>query len=250
MTRTRLDLLVVKQRLAPSRARAQSLILSGKVMVDDAVADKAGALVDEAAALRLKEEDHPFVSRGGVKLDAALDAFHADLNARRVLDVGASTGGFTDCCLRRGASHVVAVDVGYGQMHWSLRNDPRVTLRERLNARYLRKEDVGEPVDWAVIDVSFISLEKILPAVIPLVKPGGGIVALVKPQFEAGRAEVGKGGVVKDDAVRESVVRRVCRFAEGLGLGVRGVADSVLSGPKGNREVFVHFLCPCKEGSE
>lgn len=238
----RLDRLLVDRGLAPSRERAQRLILAGAVLVDDRPADKPGTVVAADAALRLREEASPWVSRGGEKLVGALDAFGVDPSGLACLDVGASTGGFTDCLLQRGARHVTAVDVGYGQLAWSLRQDPRVTVLERTNARALRPEHIPEPPALVVVDVSFISLTLVLPAIAAVAAPGATVLALVKPQFEAGRGQVGKGGVVRDDAVRAAAVARVRDAAVDLGYAVRGEADSVLPGPKGNREVFLHLV--------
>ncbi|MCW5892356.1 MAG: TlyA family RNA methyltransferase [bacterium] len=238
----RLDRLLVERGLAPSRERAQRLILAGAVLVDERPADKPGTVVAADAALRLRAEASPWVSRGGEKLVGALDAFGVEPTGLDCLDVGASTGGFTDCLLQRGARRVVAVDVGYGQLAWRLRQDPRVTVLERMNARGLRREQVPIAPALVVIDVSFISLTLILPAVAAVAAPGAVVLALVKPQFEAGRGQVGKGGVVRDDAVRAEAVARVRAAAVALGFTVRGEADSVLPGPKGNREVFLHLV--------
>jgi 23S rRNA (cytidine1920-2'-O)/16S rRNA (cytidine1409-2'-O)-methyltransferase len=235
----RLDRLLVDRGLAPSRERAQRLILAGAVLVADRPATKAGVLVAPDAPLRLRGSASDYVSRGGEKLAGALDGFALDVAGTVVLDVGASTGGFTDCLLRRGARRVIAVDVGYGQLAWTLRQDPRVVVLERTNARRLDGAMLPEPPDLATIDVSFISLALVLPAVAATLRPGAAVVTLVKPQFEAGRGQVGKGGVVRDPAVRAEAVARVRREAEGMGLRVRGEADSVLQGPKGNREVFL-----------
>jgi 23S rRNA (cytidine1920-2'-O)/16S rRNA (cytidine1409-2'-O)-methyltransferase len=235
----RLDRLLVDRGLAPSRERAQRLILAGAVLVADRPATKAGVLVAPDVPLRLRGSASDYVSRGGEKLAGALDAFALDVAGTVALDVGASTGGFTDCLLRRGARRVIAVDVGYGQLAWTLRQDPRVVVLERTNARRLDCAMLPEPPDLATVDVSFISLALVLPAVAATLRPGAAVVTLVKPQFEAGRGQVGKGGVVRDPAVRAEAVARVRREAEGMGLRVRGEADSVLHGPKGNREVFL-----------
>lgn len=237
----RLDRLLVDRGLAPSRERAQRLVLAGEVLVDDRPVTKAGTLVAADATLRLRTAPSPYVSRGGEKLAGALDAFGLDVTDRVVVDVGASTGGFTDCLLRRGARRVLAVDVGYGQLAWSLRQDPRVVVVERTNARALVAGDLPETPDVATIDVSFISLTLVLPAVRAVVAPGGVVVAMVKPQFEAGRSAVGKGGVVRDPAARAAAVERVRAAAEALGYRVLGQADSVLPGPKGNVEVFLYL---------
>jgi len=209
------------------------------VFVDDVPATKAGTPTDPDAAIRVRTSARAFVSRGGDKLAGALDAFGIDPRGWRVLDVGASTGGFTDCLLQRGVQHVVAVDVGYGQLAWSLRTDPRVRVHERTNARHLTPAFLDEPADLVVVDVSFISLRLVLPALAPLVRQGGSIVALVKPNFEVGRESVGAGGVVRDPALRAAAVQDVLAAATMLGLRVRGEAPSVLEGPKGNRETFV-----------
>lgn len=235
----RLDRLLVDRGLAPSRERAQRLILAGAVLVADRPATKAGVLVPPDAPLRLRGPASDYVSRGGEKLAGALETFALDVAATVALDVGASTGGFTDCLLRRGARRVIAVDVGYGQLAWTLRQDPRVVVLERTNARRLDGAMLPEAPDLATVDVSFISLALVLPAVAATLRPGAAMVTLVKPQFEAGRGQVGKGGVVRDPAVRAEAVARVRREAEGMGLRVRGEADSVLPGPKGNREVFL-----------
>jgi 23S rRNA (cytidine1920-2'-O)/16S rRNA (cytidine1409-2'-O)-methyltransferase len=235
----RLDRLLVERGLAPSRERAQRLVMAGDVIVDDHVISKPGTEVDEGAVVRLRAAPSPYASRGGEKLAGALDAFGVDPNGRVVVDVGASTGGFTDVCLRRGARRVFAVDVGYGQLAWALRQDPRVHVLDRTNARRLAPELFPEPPDLAVVDVSFISLALVLPAVASVLAPRGDVIALVKPQFEVGKGEVGKGGVVRDEAKRAEAVRRVRDAMEELRVLVRGEAESVLTGPKGNREVFL-----------
>jgi 23S rRNA (cytidine1920-2'-O)/16S rRNA (cytidine1409-2'-O)-methyltransferase len=237
--RERLDKVLVAQGLVPSRERAQSLIMAGLVIVDDHVVAKSGQLVPVTAAIRLKGADHPYVSRGGLKLQKALDEFAIDVSGQVGLDVGASTGGFTDCLLQRGARKVYAVDVGYGQLAWSLRQDERVVNLEKTNIRYLDPGSFDELPDLAVIDASFISLDKILPQVIMLVRPAGTIVALIKPQFEVGRGEVGKGGVVRDEEKHREVVERVTALAQQLKLEVKGVVESPLLGPKGNREFLI-----------
>jgi 23S rRNA (cytidine1920-2'-O)/16S rRNA (cytidine1409-2'-O)-methyltransferase len=237
----RIDRLLVERGLVESRERARRLVMAGAVLVDDRPVTKPGTEVPDAATVRLRGPDSPYVSRGGEKLAGALDAFGLDVRGVLALDVGASTGGFTDCLLQRGAERVVAVDVGYGQLAWRLRQDPRVVVIERTNARTLTPASLDCPVDLAVVDVSFISLTQVLPAVATCVKPAGHIVALVKPQFEVGRGAVGKGGVVRDPTARASAVTRVRTFAESAGLAVLGESESVLPGPKGNREVFLHL---------
>lgn len=227
--------------MAESRERARALILAGDVVVDDHAVDKAGQLVRLDADIRLKGSGIPYVSRGGLKLEKALDEFALDVTGLCALDVGASTGGFTDCLLQRGARKVFAVDVGYGQLAWKLRNDERVVCLERTNIRFLEPDALSEVPDLAVIDASFISLEKVLPNTLRLVKEFGEIVALIKPQFEVGRGQVGKGGVVRDERKHREVVDSVCAMAETLGLAVLGVVESPLLGPKGNREFLIYL---------
>jgi 23S rRNA (cytidine1920-2'-O)/16S rRNA (cytidine1409-2'-O)-methyltransferase len=234
----RLDERLVREGLAPTRSQAQAWILAGRVLVDDAPATKAGQPVAADARVRLRGEARRYVSRGGEKLDGALADLGIDPAGKRCLDLGASTGGFTDCLLQRGARQVVAVDVGYGQIDVKLRDDPRVRLLERTNARYLTRADVPEAVDLVTIDVSFISATLLLPRVREIA-PDAGVLVLVKPQFEVGRERVGKGGVVRDDADRAAAVERVRTAAEALGYVARGEAESRLPGPKGNREVFL-----------
>jgi 23S rRNA (cytidine1920-2'-O)/16S rRNA (cytidine1409-2'-O)-methyltransferase len=235
----RLDVLLVDLGLAPTRARAQALVLAGQVVVDDQRVDKPGTRVSTEAAVRLKGEPMPYVSRGGLKLEAALKHFDLDVRGAVCADIGASTGGFTDCLLQAGASKVYALDVGRGQLHARLRSDPRVVLREGVNARHLGPSELPEPVSVLVVDVSFISLTQVLPATVQLLAPGGVTVALVKPQFEAGRAQVGKGGVVRDDTVRAEAVARVQVCVEQLGLMPVGALDSPVHGPAGNREILL-----------
>ena len=232
---------LVERGLAPSRERAQALILAGRVEVDGRRADKAGQAVAEEASITVGQPPHPFVSRGGVKLAAALDHFALDPAGFVCLDVGASTGGFTDCLLQRSAARVYAVDVGHGQLDAKLRADPRVVVREKVNARALSTAEVPEPVDLAVVDVSFISLRLILPALVPLVKKGGVIVCLVKPQFEAGRGEVPRGGVVKSPETRRRVVGEIEAAGTSLGLSSLGALASPILGARGNEEVLVGF---------
>jgi 23S rRNA (cytidine1920-2'-O)/16S rRNA (cytidine1409-2'-O)-methyltransferase len=241
MPRTRLDLLLVARGLAPTREKAQAMILSGGVSVDGRRVDKAGQAVEETASVAVAGPPHPYVSRGGLKVAAALDAFRLDPTGLVCLDVGASTGGFTDCLLQRGAARVYAVDVGYGQLDSKLRGDARVVLREKVNARFLSSEHVPEPVAIAVVDVSFISTRLVLPSVVPLVAKGGAVVVLVKPQFEAGRAEVGKGGIVRSDEVRGRVVSEIAEFGCGLGLEPIGSIPSPIRGAHGNEEFLLGF---------
>ncbi len=239
----RLDRCLAERGLSPSRERAQALVMAGLVDVNGVRADKPGRLVAADARVEVRGADHPFVSRGGVKLAGALDALGVDPVGLRCLDVGQSTGGFTDCLLARGAAHVIGVDVGYGQLDWKLRADPRVTVIERTNARSIAPEVVGDPVDLAVIDVSFISLRLVLPAVAACVKDGGRILAMVKPQFEVGRERVGAGGVVRDESARREAIDAVTAFGcDALGLVPVGEADSPIEGPSGNRETFVLFV--------
>ena len=239
MVRVRIDRLLVERGLAASRERARRLVMTGDVLVADRPITKPGAEVPADAEVRLRTADSPYVSRGGEKLAGALDAFGLEVRDLVAFDVGASTGGFTDCLLQRGARRVIALDVGYGQLAWKLRHDPRVVVIERTNARHLTPAMLPEAPDLAVVDVSFISLATVLPAVAGVLAPRGTIVALVKPQFEVGRGRVGKGGVVRDPARRAEAVAGVRTAAERLGFAVRGEAESVLSGPKGNREVFI-----------
>lgn len=244
MAKPRLDVLLVERGLVPSRERARRLVMAGDVLVNGAPATKPGTPTDPEATIRVRAPERSYVSRGGEKLAGALAALDIDPAGWRALDVGASTGGFTDCLLQHGARQVVAVDVGYGQLAWVLRTDPRVTVHERVNARRLAPALVGEPVDLAVVDVSFISLRLVLPAILPLVRPGGSVLALVKPNFEVGREHVGAGGVVRDPALREAAVRDVAAAAVALGFRVRGEAPSPLPGPKGNRETFLWLERP------
>ncbi len=237
----RLDVALVERGLAASRERARALIMAGQVRVNGQVTSKAGAEIAGDAEIALETPDHPYVSRGGVKLAHALDDFGIDPAGRRALDVGASTGGFTDVLLRRGAASVIALDVGHGQLEWKLRTDPRVEVHEGVNARSLTAADVPHPIDLVVIDVSFISLGHILPALPPFLTGGADVVALVKPQFEAGRDEVGKHGLVTDPAVHAAVITRVTAQAEAVGLRRVGMAPSAITGATGNQEFFLHF---------
>jgi 23S rRNA (cytidine1920-2'-O)/16S rRNA (cytidine1409-2'-O)-methyltransferase len=239
MDRRRLDVLLVERGLAESRARAQALIMAGEVSVDGEVARKPGTRVLVDADISVVE-GLPYVSRGGFKIAAALDAFGVDVAGLVVADVGASTGGFTDCLLQRGAARVYAIDVGYGQLAWSLRKDPRVVVMERTNVRYL--QTLPEPIDLATVDVSFISLQLVLPVVTGWLSERGQIVALVKPQFEVGRGEVGRGGVVRRPEQHEEVLRRVARWSRSLELRLDGVVPSPVLGPAGNREFLVRLV--------
>jgi len=241
VARERLDKLVVDRGLAPSRERARALILAGNVEVSGQVVTKAGAQVDAGAAVALRAPDHPYVSRGGLKLAHGLDAFAIDPRDLTALDIGASTGGFTDVLLQRGAVRVYAIDVGYGQLAWSIRQDPRVVVLERENVRSIDVAKVPEPCDLAVIDVSFISLTLVLARVAELLRPPAGkpIVALVKPQFEAGRDQVGAGGVVRDPAVRLACVDKVKAWATAHGFVAGDVVESPITGPAGNVEYLL-----------
>lgn len=239
-SKERLDKLLVTRGLVETRAKAQALILAGQVFSEQQRLDKAGQLVAVDAPLLVKQT-MPFVSRGGLKLAAALDHFQIAVAGKVCLDIGASTGGFTDCLLQRGAARVVAIDVGHGQIDWKLRQDARVEVRENINARYLSPEDFRERFDLAVADVSFISLTKILPVVPPLLQPSALVITLIKPQFEVGREEVGKGGIVRDEAAQQRVVEEITQFAASLGLRSRGVIDSPILGADGNREFLVCF---------
>ena len=238
----RLDLALVARGLAASRERARALILAGKVRVDGQVQTKAGHAAAPDAAIEIDEPDHPWVGRGGVKLAHALDTFGIDPAGRDVLDIGASTGGFTDVCLQRGAAHVVALDVGHNQIDWKLRSDPRVTVLERVNARALTADqlpDAHRRFGLVTIDVSFISLRHILPVVPPLLERDGSVVALVKPQFEAGRDDVESGGIVRDPAVHARVIEEVTEAAAAEGLARRGLSPSPITGAEGNQEFLI-----------
>jgi 23S rRNA (cytidine1920-2'-O)/16S rRNA (cytidine1409-2'-O)-methyltransferase len=239
--KVRLDVALVDRGLAASRERARALIMAGQVKVDDRAISKAGTAVAADARIEIAAPDHPYVGRGGVKLAHALDAFGIDPSGKRALDIGASTGGFTDVLLQRGAANVIALDVGRGQLDWRLRNDPRVAVHEGVNARSLTTADVPNPVDLVTIDVSFISLARILPALPPLLAVGADVVALVKPQFEAGREQVGKHGLVTDPAVHQEVIERVTAEAQAAGLTRVAMAPSAIKGATGNQEFFLHL---------
>ena len=237
----RLDQLMVARKLANSRERARAQIASGAVLVNGLPATKPATQVASDAAVTLKKDDFPYVSRGGLKIEKAIQEFAIDIQAAVCLDIGASTGGFTDCLLQHGARKVYAVDVGYGQLAWKLRQDDRVIAIERTNARHIGPHIVPEPVDYVSIDVSFISLRLIVPPVLTLMKPGAGIVALIKPQFEVGKGKVGKGGVVKDKQLHQDVISALRQFFASLPLKYYGDVPSPILGPKGNRE-FLAFL--------
>jgi len=243
VVKKRLDLLLVERGLFPTRQRAQAAIMAGQVRVEGKKIEKPGERVPVTAEIEVSGPPLPYVSRGGLKLEEALRAFSLNVENKVALDVGASTGGFTDCLLKHGARKVYAVDVGYGQLAWSLRQDLRVVVMEKTNARDLSLEMLGERVDLATIDVSFISLLKVLPAVLSCLKPGGDIIALVKPQFEAGRRQVGKGGVVKDPQVHKEVLLRIIEQGAALGLNLHGLIPSPIRGPKGNIEFLLWWSC-------
>ena len=247
----RLDQYLCQNGLVPSRERAKALIMAGVVFVDQQKADKAGMMIAETAQVEVRGHDIGYVSRGGLKLEKAMKAFPLTPKGKVCMDIGASTGGFTDCMLQNGASKVYAVDVGYGQLAWSIRSDKRVVCLERTNARYLTKEQIPEPLDFASIDVSFISLKLILPALRPLMAENGQVVALVKPQFEAGREKVGKKGVVRDSAVHQEVLEHFLVHADEADFSVKGLTFSPIRGPEGNIEYLGYLSVgrgvPCEE---
>jgi 23S rRNA (cytidine1920-2'-O)/16S rRNA (cytidine1409-2'-O)-methyltransferase len=238
--KARLDRLLVERGLAPSREKAQALIMAGEVLVEGRKAVKAGQAVPPQSRIRILERP-PFVSRGGLKLHAALEHFGIAVAGRICLDVGASTGGFTDCLLQHGAARVHALDVGSGQLDWKIRSDPRVVVHEQLNARYLRPQDIGERIDLAVCDVSFISVTLIVPAVAPILRPGGEMVILVKPQFEVGKGQVGKGGIVREAELHQAACRRVEEAVRQSGFKT-ALMESPILGAEGNRE-FLLYAC-------
>ena len=242
MAKKRLDVILVEQGLAESRQKAQAIIMAGQVYAGERRCDKAGQGMDEGTVLEVRGQALPYVSRGGLKLEKAMKSFPIALKDKIVADIGASTGGFTDCMLKNGAAKVYAVDVGYGQLAWAIRNDPRVVCLERTNARYLNREQIPDPLDFASIDVSFISLGLILPTLRPLLKDGGEVAALVKPQFEAGREKVGKKGVVRDPVVHLEVLEQFLRHAAQSDFSVKGLDFSPIRGPEGNIE-YLGYLC-------
>lgn len=235
-----MDSLLVQRGMAPSLERAQALIMAGSVLVKESVVDKAGALMPPEAAIRIKGADIPYVSRGGVKLKGALDNFRIVVRDLVVLDIGASTGGFTDCLLQEGAAKIYALDVSYGQLAWKLRDDPRVVPIERTNIRYFTGEGIAEKIDLATIDASFISLKLVIPAVVKLIAADASVLALIKPQFEVGKNEVGQRGVVKDPALHKRVIEEITGFCQENDLEVVGVCESPLTGPAGNKEFFIY----------
>jgi 23S rRNA (cytidine1920-2'-O)/16S rRNA (cytidine1409-2'-O)-methyltransferase len=242
MAKERLDVLLVKRGLVESREKAKTTLMAGLVLVDGQKIDKAGTMVKEEAELRILGSALPYVSRGGLKLEKAVKVFGISLAGKVMADIGASTGGFTDCALQNGAAKVFAIDVGYGQLAWKLRNDPRVVNMERTNIRYVRPEDIGELLDFASIDVAFISLTKVLEPARNLLKDTGEIAALIKPQFEAGRGSVGKKGVVRDPEVHKRVIREVTEFSREIGFFPAGLTFSPVKGPEGNIEYLVHLV--------
>ena len=237
----RLDILVYENGLAPSREKAKTLIMEGKILVDDEREEKPGMSFDESCVIRIKGEPPKYVSRGGKKLEKALDSFPIELDGRICMDIGASTGGFTDCMLQNGAAKVYSIDVGYGQFAWKLRCDERVVCMEKTNIRYVTPEQIGEKIEFASADVSFISLEKILVPVRELLSDDAEMVVLIKPQFEAGRDKVGKKGVVRDRSVHAEVIEGVCSFASENGFEVMGLDYSPIKGPEGNIEYLAHL---------
>ena len=241
MKKERLDAVLMNRGLYESRAKAQAAIMAGQVLVNEQKIDKPGTPVAPEANIRIIGDKLPYVSRGGLKLEKALQIFPISVDGKVVADIGASTGGFTDCALQNGAAKVYAVDVGYGQLAWKLRTDERVINMERTNVRYLEPVQIGELVDAATIDVAFISLDKVLPAVHRILKPEGFVIALIKPQFEAGKENVGKKGVVRDAKVHEDVIKNVIAFAKGEGFGVAGLDFSPIKGPEGNIEYLLYL---------
>lgn len=237
----RLDVLLVNRGLAPSREKAKTMIMAGDVFVENQREDKAGSTFPINANIEVRGEQLKYVSRGGLKLEKAMQEFPITLEKTVCMDIGASTGGFTDCMLQNGAAKVFAVDVGYGQFAWKLRQDPRVVCMEKTNIRYVTPEDIGEQLDFASVDVSFISLSKVLPAAKELLKDGGEMVCLIKPQFEAGKEKVGKKGVVRDKNVHIEVIQNVITYATGNGFQVLGLSYSPVKGPEGNIEYLIHL---------
>lgn len=249
MAKERLDLLLVERGLVASRERARTMIMEGKILVNGRKVEKAGTGVKPDAEIRLLGEELPYVSRGGLKLEKALQIFSISLVGKTMADVGASTGGFTDCALQNGAAKVYAIDVGYGQLAWKLRMDERVTNMERTNIRHVTPAMLDEPVDFASIDVAFISLAKVLPAVRNLLKGRGEVAALIKPQFEAGRENVGKKGVVREPRVHEDVIRNVFQAAQKARFCVKALSYSPVKGPEGNIEYLMHLVCASEENT-
>ncbi len=241
MVKKRLDSLLVEKQLTNSREEAKRLILAGKTLVNGVALSKVGSLINEESDIKLKDKGHPFVSRGGLKLAGALKEFNVKVRGLTALDAGASTGGFADCLLQNGVKKVFAVDVGYGQLAWKIRKDPRIVTIEKKNVRYLTISDLGEAVDLAVVDLSFISVKLVLPAIISVLKRKGRIISLIKPQFEVGKAEVGKGGIVRDTKKHVKVLNDISQFTKDAGLDVLGHVQSPIAGAKGNTEYFFLF---------
>jgi 23S rRNA (cytidine1920-2'-O)/16S rRNA (cytidine1409-2'-O)-methyltransferase len=241
VSKERIDKLLVERGLVETRQKAQALILAGQILADNQRIDKVGHKVDINSELRIKGEQLRYVSRAGLKLEAALKEFLIDPGNKICLDVGASTGGFTDCLLQHGARHVVALDVGHAQLAWRLRQDSRVEVREGINARFIELSDFSQPFDIITIDVSFISLTKVLPSLVPLLNPSGHLITLIKPQFEVGKGEVGKGGIVIDSAKHQRVISEISDFAIEIGLIKQGLIESPIKGAEGNREFLAHF---------
>ncbi len=239
--KVRLDKLLLEKNLAPSRQKAQALIAAGQVLVNNRLVDKSGTIVEDSVTVEVKESC-PYVSRGGYKLEAGLEYFNIKPAGFVCLDIGASTGGFSDCLLQNGAAKIYAVDVGYGQLAWTLRQNPRVVVMERTNARYLTTENFADRIDFAVIDAAFISLKLLIPPLLPLFRKQISILALIKPQFEVGRGKVGKGGVVRDPVLHQEVIDEIVVFCKTLGLQSRGVIPSPILGPKGNKEFLIHLV--------
>jgi 23S rRNA (cytidine1920-2'-O)/16S rRNA (cytidine1409-2'-O)-methyltransferase len=241
MKKERLDVFLTEQGYFESRSKAQAVIMAGEVLVDDQKVDKPGTMVKPDAKITLIGKKMPFVSRGGYKLDKALKVFPISLKGKTMADLGASTGGFTDCALQNGAAKVYSLDVGYGQLAWKLRNDPRVVNMERTNVRFLQEDSLGEKVDAVSIDVAFISLDKVLPAAYKILKDDGFVIALIKPQFEAGREKIGKKGVVRDQAVHLEVINKVLAFSRSIGFVAKGLSFSPIKGPEGNIEYLLYL---------
>lgn len=237
----RLDVLLVNKGIFSSREKARRSIMAGEIFIDDKRVDKCGSLVDISSNVIFKGDTLPYVSRGGLKLEKAIKSFNIDLNHKKCIDIGASTGGFTDCMLQNGAEKVFSVDVGYGQFAWKLRCDERVTLLERTNIRYVKSDDLGEKCDFASIDVSFISLALVLPVAKELLSDNGEIIALIKPQFEAGREKVGKKGVVKSPETHKEVIKKVINISKSLSLQVKNIDFSPIKGPEGNIEYLIYL---------
>lgn len=250
MKRQRIDILLVEKNLVKSREKAKRIIMEGIVFIDGQRIDKPGEKVNPDKKITIRGNPIPYVSRGGLKLEKAIDSFEIDLKDKITIDVGASTGGFTDCMLKNGAKKVYAIDVGYGQLDWNLRQDNRVVVKERTNIRYVAKDEIGEIADFASIDVSFISLRLVLPVVKELIKEGGEIVSLVKPQFEAGKEKVGKKGVVRDRKVHEEVLENIYNFCKKIGLHVKDVTYSPVKGAAGNIEYLFHIVKESYENND